>query len=70
MPTHQNAALTVAPNYAESAQPVFKDPADLEKFWQEFHSKVKVKLEHWDEARAKSEEDARHLWLRRQPISD
>jgi hypothetical protein len=66
---NQNTSLTVASSYAESAQPVFKDPAELEKFWHEFHSKVKVKLAHWDEARAKSEEDARHLWLRRYPIS-
>ncbi len=66
---NQNVLLTVAPNHAESTQPVFKDRAELEKFWHEFHSKVKVKLEHWDEARAKSEEDARHLWLRRHPMT-
>jgi hypothetical protein len=66
---NQNALLRLAPDYPESAQPLFKDRGELDMFWSEFHSKVKVKLEHWDQARAKSEEDARHLWLRRQPIS-
>lgn len=57
--------LDIAPTFPESAQPVFKDRAEVETFWQEFQSKVKGQLEHWDAARAQSEEDARQLWLRR-----
>lgn len=57
--------LDIAPAFPESAQPVFKDRTEVETFWQEFQSKVKGQLEHWDAARAQSEEDARQLWLRR-----
>lgn len=65
---NKNKLVTLAPGYPETEQPVFKDGTELEHFWNEFHSKVNVKLEHWNVARAKSEEDARHLWLRRQPV--
>lgn len=65
----QHTLLDIAPAHPESAQPVFKDRAELEHFWHEFHSKVKRELEHWDAARAQSEEDARHLWLRRRPVT-
>jgi hypothetical protein len=59
-----NTLLEIAPEYPESAKPVFKDRDELEEFWNEFHSKVKCELEHWNAARAQSEEDARNLWLR------
>ena len=63
MPDDQ-ITLNIAPDYPESKQPVFKNRAEVEHFWQEFHSKVKGQLEQWDAARAQSEEDARQLWLR------
>jgi hypothetical protein len=63
MPDDQTL-LDIAPAYPESTQPIFKDRAEVENFWHEFHSKVKEQLEHWDAARAQSEEDARQLWLR------
>jgi hypothetical protein len=56
--------LEIAPGHPETAEPVFKDRADLDHFWAEFYSKVKGELEQWDAARAQSEEDARNLWLR------
>ena len=59
--------LDIAPGYPECAQPLFKSEAELDEFWQEFYSKVKPELEEWEIARARSEEDARHLWLRRHP---
>jgi hypothetical protein len=63
MPNDQTT-LDIAPAFPESAQPVFKDRAEVDHFWQEFQSKVKGQLEQWDAARAQSEEDARQLWLR------
>ncbi|MDX2186719.1 MAG: hypothetical protein SFV32_07295 [Opitutaceae bacterium] len=62
--------LTIAPAHAETAQPVFKDRAELDEFWHEFYSKVKRQLQEWDTARAQSEENARNLWLRRQPPAE
>jgi len=65
-----STSLDIAPAHAESAQPMFKDQAELEEFWQEFYSKVKCQLKEWEAARAQSEEDARNLWLRRQPPAE
>jgi hypothetical protein len=64
MPDDENL-LEIAPNYPTSDKPVFKDRAEMENFWHEFHSKVRGQLKQWDAARAQSEEDARQLWLRR-----
>jgi hypothetical protein len=66
----KNKLPTLALGHPESAQPVFKNGAELEQFWNDFQSKVNVKLEYLNIARAKSEEDARHLWLRRQPVKE
>jgi len=63
MPDDQTT-LEIAPAHPESAEPVFKNPAQLDLFWQEFYSKVKDQLDHWDAARAQSEEDTKNLWLR------
>ena len=65
MPNDQSN-IEIAPGFPESSQPVFKNRAEVEIFWQEFQSKVKGQLEQWDAARAQSEEDARQLWLRGQ----
>lgn len=60
MPTN----LELTPEQSTQARPVFNNQAELENFWQDFYSKVKDDLVRWDEARARSEEDARNLWLR------
>lgn len=55
--------IKIAPAFPASTQPIFKDRAELEDYWHEFYSRVRGRLEHLDDARARSEEDARNLWL-------
>jgi hypothetical protein len=66
----KNTLPRLAPQYRESARPVFKDQEALSAFWCQMQKDVKPKLKNWDVARAKSEEEARHLWVRRQPATD
>ena len=61
--------LELAPEQGTTAQPVFQDRAELERFWQELYAKVKDDLAHWEDARSKSEEDARNLWLRQDVVA-
>jgi len=56
--------LTVASGHTENALPALGTRDELEDYWQEFQSKVQTKLEKWDKARASSEEEARHVWLK------
>ncbi|MFT3830566.1 MAG: hypothetical protein QM691_12765 [Opitutaceae bacterium] len=60
MPTN----LELAPEQGTTAQQVFQNQAEIERFWQDLYAKVKDDLARWEDARSKSEEDARNLWLR------
>ncbi len=56
--------LELTSDQENRARSVFKNDTELELFWQDLYSKVKDDLKRWEEVRARSEEDARNLWLR------
>lgn len=56
--------LQIVARQGAETQPETVPPAELERFWQDLYTKVKEDLERLDQARSKSEEDARNLWLR------